>query len=199
MQRQSKYADTSRFVPRLFKIRREVDAALKALRECCHVERSLRLAKRLANVGDADRAFLTAARGVTLSKRWHAKDAIIRAGLDLLLVCVAIDQSDMAVAQKMDLLGCRHRSWVLPRAIEFGRMIGDGWEVAPLDFDGNQDPRVGPLLAAGLAVLNRNLLDQHEALRPAVEAFDAQVAEQKRMEAAAERGSVIIDGPATIQ
>lgn len=191
--------DASRIAFGLYGIRRTVEAAIKALRDCCHAERQLRLAGRLANVPAADRASLAVARGSTFVKRWHAQDAIIRSGYDLLLVCVAIDQSGMTAGAKMDLLGCHHRAWVLPQAIEFGRLIGDGWEVAPLDFDGTPDPRVGPLLAAAIAVIDRNFTGQHEALRPAIEAFESRKAEQQGVEVAAMRGSVLVDGPATIQ
>ena len=186
-----------RLVSRLFHIRRAALATLTVLRDCGHVERQLRLAARVENVTAEARKFLASARGDTFIKRWKAQASIIRAGADLFVLCTQIDRG-MTVEEKMDLLGCRHRALGIPPDIEFGRLIAEGYETPMLDLD-TPDPRIGMLMAAALAVLNRGFLDQHEALRPTVDAFDVCKADQQRIEAAATRGSVIIDGPATIQ
>jgi hypothetical protein len=186
-------------VTRLFRIRRTVQAALKVLRDCCHVERQLRLAARLANVPAVDGAFLAAARGSAFVRRWRAQDAIIRAGADMILACIAIDKSSLTARDKLDLLGCWHRFWVQPPEVEFARLVGDGWEIAPLDVVATPDPRMGLLKVAGLAVMDHQLLQQHDALRPVVEAIDARETERQCIAAAAMRGAIFVDGPGTLQ
>jgi hypothetical protein len=186
-------------VARLFRIRRSVAAAIRVLRDCGHVERQLRLAALLANVGAADGKLVASTRGATLVKRWRAQDAIIRAGADLILACIAIDKSSLTVREKLDLLGCRHRYWVQPTEVEFARLVGGGAEVAPLDFDGTPDPRSGLLRMAAVAILNSTFLYQHDVLRPVVEALEARESEQQSLAAATMRGSVLVDGPRSIQ
>lgn len=157
----------------LFHIRRAVAAAVSLLHDCSIAERKIRLeAHRLANVSDAETSSLAIARGRTFALRWRAHDTLIRAGIAFRTLCAEIDKSGMTTAQKLDLLGARHRYRVLPPSIAFARLVGEGDEMPPVDVVGTPDPRVGLLKAAGRVVANASFLEQHIALQPAVEAIE---------------------------
>lgn len=185
---------------RLFHIRRAVAAAVSVLQDCSVAERKIRLdAHCFARVSGVDAPSLAISRGRAFALRWRAHDTLIRAGIAFRTLCVEIDNSGMTTAQKLDLLGARHRYRVLPLSIAFARLVGEGDEVPPVDVVGTPDPRVGLLKTAGRVVANTSFLEQHIALQPAVEAIESVEVEHQCMAVAIRRGSVLVDGPQTIQ